>query len=129
MSCYCMATRVPQIEEHVEEVTTHHLTDEDDVDEDEDDVSDSGSWRGSRGSLEDRRRTRRHKKVTQHSVTQDPLVSCLPVALPDPAQVTSRRVSFPELGRDIIQGVSSCPTLTIPSLSFTPFSSPPPFHL
>ncbi|MPC37457.1 hypothetical protein E2C01_030937 [Portunus trituberculatus] len=91
-----------QIEEHVEEVTTHHVTDEDE-DEDEGDASDSGSWRGSRGSLEDRRRTRRHKKVTQHSVTQDPLVSCLPVALPDPTQVTSRRVSFPELGRDIIQ--------------------------
>lgn len=83
---------------------------DDDADEDEGDVSDSGgSWRGSRGSLEDRRRTRRHKKVTQHSVTQDPLVSCLPVALPDPAQVTSRRVSFPELGRDIIQGVSRVP--------------------
>lgn len=90
-----------KIEEHVEEVTTHHVTDEDE--DDDGDASDSGSWRGSRGSLEDRKRTRRHKKVTQHSVTQDPLVSCLPVALPDPNQVTSRRVSFPELGRDIIQ--------------------------
>ena len=77
------------------------MTDEDE-DEDEGDASDSGSWRSS---LEDERRTRRHKKVTQHSSTQDPIASCFPVALPDPDQVTSRRVSFPELGRDIIQGV------------------------
>lgn len=97
-----------QIEEHVEEITTHHLTDEDQDLEDEENISDSGgSWRGSRCSLDDSsRRTRRHKKVTHQSVTEDPLLSTINVALPDPEHITSRRVSFPELGADIIQGQS-----------------------
>ncbi|XP_042220923.1 uncharacterized protein LOC121865492 isoform X2 [Homarus americanus] len=93
-----------KIEEHVEEITTHHLTDDDQDLEGiyDEDVSDSGgSWRGSRCSLDDSRE-RRHHKVSHHSVTEDPLLSTINVALPDPAHITSRRVSFPELGADII---------------------------
>lgn len=97
----------------MEEITTHHLTDDDQdlkgiYDED---VSDSGgSWRGSRCSLDDSRGTRHHKKVTHHSVTEEPLLSTINVALPDPAHITSRRVSFPELGANILHGqfLTSC---------------------
>ncbi|KAK7068821.1 hypothetical protein SK128_014902, partial [Halocaridina rubra] len=101
-----------KIEEHVEEITTHHLTDDDINDEqdltgfDEEDISDSGgSWRGSRCSLDDsRRRPRRREKVSHHTaVAEDGLLSTLNITLPDPSFVASRRVSFPELGADIIQ--------------------------
>lgn len=94
-----------KIEEHVEEITTHHLTDDDQDLEGtyDDDISDSGgSWQGSRCSLDDPRGTKHHKKVTHHSVTEEPLLSTINVALPDPAHITSRRVSFPELGADIL---------------------------
>nr|XP_053653510.1 uncharacterized protein LOC128703004 isoform X5 [Cherax quadricarinatus] len=100
-----------KIEEHVEEITTHRLTDDDDQDLDcayDNDVSDSGgSWRGSRCSLDDSRETRHHK-VSHHSVTEDPLLSTINVALPDPAHISDRRVSFPELGADIIHDVDCC---------------------
>nr|XP_053653509.1 uncharacterized protein LOC128703004 isoform X4 [Cherax quadricarinatus] len=99
-----------KIEEHVEEITTHRLTDDDDQDLDcayDNDVSDSGgSWRGSRCSLDDSRETRHHK-VSHHSVTEDPLLSTINVALPDPAHISDRRVSFPELGADIIHDFCS----------------------
>ncbi|XP_069180550.1 uncharacterized protein [Procambarus clarkii] len=94
-----------KIEEHVEEITTHHLTDDDQDLEGiyDEEISDSGgSWRGSRCSLDDSRETRRHK-VSHHSVTEDPLLSTINAVLPDPAQISSRRASFPELGADIIQ--------------------------
>ncbi|XP_068245045.1 serine-rich adhesin for platelets-like isoform X3 [Palaemon carinicauda] len=97
-----------KIEEHVEEITTHHLTDDEQDLEgfEDDDISDSGgSWRGSRCSLDDSRgRPRRREKVSHHTaVAEDGLLSTLNIPLPDPSFAASRRVSFPELGADIIQ--------------------------
>lgn len=99
---------LPQIEEHVEEITTHHLTDDDhDLDDlDDEEVSDSGgSWRGSRCSLDDTRERRRREKVTRTAtVAEDALLPSLNIPLPDPSHLASRRVSFPELGADIVHG-------------------------
>ncbi|XP_066984839.1 uncharacterized protein [Macrobrachium rosenbergii] len=97
-----------KIEEHVEEITTHHLTDDEQDLEgfEDDDVSDSGgSWRGSRCSLDDSKgRPKRREKVSHHTgVAEDGLLSTLNIPLPDPSFAASRRVSFPELGADIIQ--------------------------
>ncbi|XP_064099189.1 uncharacterized protein LOC135210255 isoform X7 [Macrobrachium nipponense] len=98
-----------KIEEHVEEITTHHLTDDEQEDLEgfeDDDVSDSGgSWRGSRCSLDDSKgRPKRREKVSHHTgVAEDGLLSTLNIPLPDPSFAASRRVSFPELGADIIQ--------------------------
>lgn len=95
-----------KIEEHVEEITTHHLTDDDhDLDDlDDEEVSDSGgSWRGSRCSLDDTRERRRREKVTRTAtVAEDALLPSLNIPLPDPSHLASRRVSFPELGADIV---------------------------
>ncbi|XP_042866418.1 uncharacterized protein LOC122249530 isoform X3 [Penaeus japonicus] len=95
-----------KIEEHVEEITTHHLTDDDhDLDDlDDEEVSDSGgSWRGSRCSLDDSRERRRREKVTRTAaVAEDALLPSLNIPLPDPSHQASRRVSFPELGADIV---------------------------
>ncbi|XP_047499270.1 uncharacterized protein LOC125045817 isoform X5 [Penaeus chinensis] len=95
-----------KIEEHVEEITTHHLTDDDhDLDDlDDEEVSDSGgSWRGSRCSLDDSRERRRREKVTRTAtVAEDALLPSLNIPLPDPSHLASRRVSFPELGADIV---------------------------
>ncbi|XP_063610729.1 uncharacterized protein LOC134784558 [Penaeus indicus] len=95
-----------KIEEHVEEITTHHLTDDDhDLDDlDDEEVSDSGgSWRGSRCSLDDSRERRRRERVTRTAtVAEDALLPSLNIPLPDPSHLASRRVSFPELGADIV---------------------------
>ncbi|ROT78259.1 hypothetical protein C7M84_003026 [Penaeus vannamei] len=67
-------------------------------------VSDSGgSWRGSRCSLDDTRERRRREKVTRTAtVAEDALLPSLNIPLPDPSHLASRRVSFPELGADIV---------------------------
>ncbi|CAL4111085.1 unnamed protein product, partial [Meganyctiphanes norvegica] len=109
-----------KIEEHVEEITTEHLTEEDNSEYEAPEYGEGtseseGSLRGSRTSLDSRNSHNRHSRgyhsrstrshTRYHREESDDHRSLLPAlnfTLPDNINEAIRRVSFPELGADIV---------------------------
>ncbi|XP_076057936.1 uncharacterized protein LOC143035168 isoform X9 [Oratosquilla oratoria] len=91
-----------KVEEHIEEVTTRHLTeaDSDGEDDGEGEPSRGGDLVSAPGCVVSL------GAVTRHSVSHETSFPPLSVLPPDPAMVNTRRVSFPELGGDILQADS-----------------------